>query len=100
MRCTTYSFPCTSDLAKQWQVPLAAIIKPFATVPKNEVCMLDHCHWSLSFNIKYYVITHRQNKVVYHQYTSGSLVTYTLIAIITPLKIKTAFNTVYMIAVF
>ncbi|KAG7330144.1 hypothetical protein KOW79_006366 [Hemibagrus wyckioides] len=36
MRCTTYSFPCTSDLAKQWQVPLAAIIKPFATVPKNE----------------------------------------------------------------
>ncbi|XP_027025074.1 protein transport protein Sec24D isoform X1 [Tachysurus fulvidraco] len=36
IRCTTYSFPCTSDLAKQWQVPLAAIIKPFATVPKNE----------------------------------------------------------------
>ncbi|TSL34588.1 Protein transport protein Sec24D [Bagarius yarrelli] len=36
IRCTTNSFPCTSDLAKQWQVPLAAIIKPFATVPKNE----------------------------------------------------------------
>ncbi|XP_010888553.3 protein transport protein Sec24D [Esox lucius] len=36
MRCTTYSFPCTADLAKQCQVPLATIIKPFATVPKNE----------------------------------------------------------------
>ncbi|XP_017569438.1 protein transport protein Sec24D [Pygocentrus nattereri] len=36
MRCTTYSFPCSSDLAKQCQVPLATIIKPFATVPKNE----------------------------------------------------------------
>ncbi|XP_051561432.1 protein transport protein Sec24D-like isoform X3 [Myxocyprinus asiaticus] len=36
MRCTTYSFPCTADLAKQCKVPLAAIIKPFATVPKNE----------------------------------------------------------------
>ncbi|KAK1797032.1 hypothetical protein P4O66_008420 [Electrophorus voltai] len=36
MRCTTYSFPCTSDLAKQCQVPLATIIKPLASVPKNE----------------------------------------------------------------
>nr|XP_006630063.1 PREDICTED: protein transport protein Sec24D [Lepisosteus oculatus] len=36
MRCTAYSFPCTSDLAKQCQVPLATIIKPFATIPKNE----------------------------------------------------------------
>uniref|UniRef100_A0A4W5R2B9 SEC24 homolog D, COPII coat complex component n=1 Tax=Hucho hucho TaxID=62062 RepID=A0A4W5R2B9_9TELE len=36
MRCTTYSFPCTADLAKQCQVPLGAIIKPFAKVPKNE----------------------------------------------------------------
>ncbi|XP_064200940.1 protein transport protein Sec24D-like isoform X1 [Anguilla rostrata] len=36
MRCTTNSFPCTSDLAKQCQVPLAAIIRPFATIPKNE----------------------------------------------------------------
>ncbi|XP_073691720.1 protein transport protein Sec24D isoform X4 [Garra rufa] len=36
MRCTTYSFPCTADLAKQCKVPLAAILKPFATVPKNE----------------------------------------------------------------
>ncbi|XP_051580009.1 protein transport protein Sec24D-like isoform X1 [Myxocyprinus asiaticus] len=36
MRCTTYTFPCTADLAKQCKVPLAAIIKPFATVPKNQ----------------------------------------------------------------
>ncbi|KAJ8382885.1 hypothetical protein SKAU_G00036630 [Synaphobranchus kaupii] len=36
MRCTANSFPCTSDLAKQWRVPLAAIIRPFATIPKNE----------------------------------------------------------------
>ncbi|XP_069561249.1 protein transport protein Sec24D [Brachyistius frenatus] len=36
IRCTTYSLPCTADLAKQCQVPLAAIIKPFASLPKNE----------------------------------------------------------------
>ncbi|XP_046904883.1 protein transport protein Sec24D [Hypomesus transpacificus] len=36
MRCTTYTFPSTADLAKQCQVPLATIIKPFATLPKNE----------------------------------------------------------------
>ncbi|KAK9524686.1 hypothetical protein VZT92_017057 [Zoarces viviparus] len=36
MRCTTYSLPCTADLAKQCQVPLACIIKPFANLPKNE----------------------------------------------------------------
>ncbi|KAM9837006.1 protein transport protein Sec24D [Aulostomus maculatus] len=36
IRCTTYTLPCTIDLAKQCQVPLAAIIKPFATLPKNE----------------------------------------------------------------
>ncbi|XP_070710990.1 protein transport protein Sec24D [Pempheris klunzingeri] len=36
MRCTTYSLPCTADLAKQCQVPLATIIKPFASLPKNE----------------------------------------------------------------
>uniref|UniRef100_A0A8C9U2Q2 SEC24 homolog D, COPII coat complex component n=1 Tax=Scleropages formosus TaxID=113540 RepID=A0A8C9U2Q2_SCLFO len=36
IRCTTYCFPCTADLAKQCQVPLAAVIKPFAAVPKNE----------------------------------------------------------------
>eukprot|EP00064_Thunnus_orientalis_P001441 superscaffoldBa00000098_g1444 len=37
MRCTSYSLPCTIDLAKQCQVPLATIIKPFASLPKNEV---------------------------------------------------------------
>ncbi|KAL4640308.1 protein transport protein Sec24D isoform X1 [Arapaima gigas] len=44
MRCTTYSFPCTSDLAKQCQVPLATVIKPFAVVPKNETPLytVDH----------------------------------------------------------
>uniref|UniRef100_A0A3Q3WET3 Uncharacterized protein n=1 Tax=Mola mola TaxID=94237 RepID=A0A3Q3WET3_MOLML len=36
MRCTTYSLPCTADLAKQCQVPLATVIKPFANLPKNE----------------------------------------------------------------
>ncbi|XP_044537049.1 protein transport protein Sec24D-like [Gracilinanus agilis] len=36
IRCTTYCFPATSDMAKQSQLPLAAIIKPFATVPPNE----------------------------------------------------------------
>ncbi|KAG2466653.1 SC24D protein, partial [Polypterus senegalus] len=36
IRCTTYCFPCTADLAKQCQVPLAAIIKPLAKVAQNE----------------------------------------------------------------
>nr|XP_045370942.1 protein transport protein Sec24D isoform X2 [Camelus bactrianus] len=36
IRCTTYCFPCTSDMAKQAQLPLAAVIKPFATIPSNE----------------------------------------------------------------
>ncbi|XP_026153717.1 protein transport protein Sec24D [Mastacembelus armatus] len=36
IRCTTYTLPCTADLAKQCQVPLASIIKPFASLPKNE----------------------------------------------------------------
>ncbi|XP_040037062.2 protein transport protein Sec24D [Gasterosteus aculeatus] len=36
MRCTTYSLPCTADLAKQCQVPLASIIKPLANLPENE----------------------------------------------------------------
>ncbi|XP_069878605.1 protein transport protein Sec24D [Dipodomys merriami] len=36
IRCTTYCFPCTSDMAKQAQIPLAAVIKPFATIPSNE----------------------------------------------------------------
>ncbi|XP_068163753.1 protein transport protein Sec24D [Antennarius striatus] len=44
MRCTTYSLPCTADLAKQCQVPLATIIKPFASLPKNEnpLFVVDH----------------------------------------------------------
>ncbi|XP_038625074.1 protein transport protein Sec24D [Tachyglossus aculeatus] len=36
IRCTTYCFPASSDMAKQAQVPLAAVIKPFATIPANE----------------------------------------------------------------
>ncbi|XP_045687172.1 protein transport protein Sec24D [Phyllostomus hastatus] len=36
IRCTTYCFPSTSDMAKQAQVPLAAVITPFAAVPPNE----------------------------------------------------------------
>ncbi|XP_061769503.1 protein transport protein Sec24D [Nerophis ophidion] len=36
MRCTTYCLPSTSDLAQQCQVPLACIVKPFASLPKNE----------------------------------------------------------------
>ncbi|XP_031440688.1 protein transport protein Sec24D [Clupea harengus] len=44
MRCTSYTFPCTSDLAKQCQVPLATIIKPLATIPKTEspLFMVNH----------------------------------------------------------
>ncbi|XP_028999109.1 protein transport protein Sec24D [Betta splendens] len=36
IRSTTYTLPCTADLAKQCQVPLASIIRPFASLPKNE----------------------------------------------------------------
>ncbi|KAG8592998.1 hypothetical protein GDO81_000692 [Engystomops pustulosus] len=36
IRCTAYCFPTTSDMAKQSQIPLAAIIKPLAEVPPNE----------------------------------------------------------------
>ncbi|XP_018418437.1 PREDICTED: protein transport protein Sec24D isoform X2 [Nanorana parkeri] len=36
IRCTTYCFPTTSDMAKQAQVPLAAVIKPLAVVPPDE----------------------------------------------------------------
>ncbi|KAM9329406.1 protein transport protein Sec24D [Gastrophryne carolinensis] len=36
IRCTTYCFPTSSDMAKQAQIPLAAIIKPLAVVPPNE----------------------------------------------------------------
>ncbi|NXY12993.1 SC24D protein, partial [Atrichornis clamosus] len=36
IRCTTYCFPVTSDMAKQARIPLAAVIQPFAIVPPNE----------------------------------------------------------------
>ncbi|KAJ8416117.1 hypothetical protein AAFF_G00381390 [Aldrovandia affinis] len=36
VRCTAYNMPCTSDMAKQTQVPLAAVIKPLATLPQGE----------------------------------------------------------------
>uniref|UniRef100_A0A4W4F156 SEC24 homolog C, COPII coat complex component n=1 Tax=Electrophorus electricus TaxID=8005 RepID=A0A4W4F156_ELEEL len=42
IRCTAYNMPCTSDMAKQSQVPLAAVIKPLATLPLDEVRHLDH----------------------------------------------------------
>ncbi|KAG5855226.1 hypothetical protein ANANG_G00046840 [Anguilla anguilla] len=35
VRCTAYSVPCTSDMAKQSQVPLAAVIKPLAALPRT-----------------------------------------------------------------
>ncbi|XP_026996265.2 protein transport protein Sec24C isoform X2 [Tachysurus fulvidraco] len=44
IRCTTYNMPCTSDMAKQSQVPLAAVIKPLATLPpdENPPYLVDH----------------------------------------------------------
>ncbi|OPJ75774.1 protein transport protein Sec24D [Patagioenas fasciata monilis] len=36
IRCTTYCFPSSSDMAKQARIPLAAVIQPFAIVPTNE----------------------------------------------------------------
>ncbi|XP_068875480.1 protein transport protein Sec24C isoform X2 [Aphelocoma coerulescens] len=44
IRCTSYNIPCTSDMAKQSQVPLAAIIKPLATLPPEETLpyLVDH----------------------------------------------------------
>ncbi|XP_069836706.1 protein transport protein Sec24C isoform X3 [Dendropsophus ebraccatus] len=44
IRCTSYNFPATSDMAKQSQVPLAAVIKPLATLPSDESppCVVDH----------------------------------------------------------
>ncbi|XP_077156567.1 protein transport protein Sec24D [Paroedura picta] len=35
IRCTAYCFPSSADMAKQAQIPLAAIIKPFASVLPN-----------------------------------------------------------------
>ncbi|XP_076154025.1 protein transport protein Sec24C [Alosa pseudoharengus] len=44
IRCTAYNVPCTSDMSKQSQVPLAAVIKPLATLPPDEVppYIVDH----------------------------------------------------------
>ncbi|KAL6475430.1 hypothetical protein MHYP_G00164700 [Metynnis hypsauchen] len=44
IRCTAYNMPCTSDMAKQSQVPLAAVIKPLATLPpdENSPYIVDH----------------------------------------------------------
>ncbi|NXK38890.1 SC24C protein, partial [Piprites chloris] len=44
IRCTSYNIPCTSDMAKQSQVPLAAVIKPLATLPPEETLpyLVDH----------------------------------------------------------
>ncbi|NXG42172.1 SC24D protein, partial [Psilopogon haemacephalus] len=36
IRCTTYCFPSSSEMAKQTRIPLAAVIQPFAVVPPNE----------------------------------------------------------------
>ncbi|XP_045065797.1 protein transport protein Sec24C-like isoform X2 [Coregonus clupeaformis] len=44
IRCTAYNMPCTADMAKQSQVPLAAVIKPLATLPPDETppYIVDH----------------------------------------------------------
>ncbi|XP_028285951.1 protein transport protein Sec24C isoform X1 [Parambassis ranga] len=44
VRCTAYNMPCTADMAKQSQVPLAAVIKPLATLPQDETppYLVDH----------------------------------------------------------
>ncbi|XP_075889634.1 protein transport protein Sec24C isoform X4 [Nelusetta ayraudi] len=44
VRCTAYNMPCTADMAKQSQVPLAAVIKPLATLPPDESppYLVDH----------------------------------------------------------
>lgn len=49
VRCTAYNMPCTADMAKQSQVPLAAVIKPLATLPPDEVSEAPpHPSFSLS----------------------------------------------------
>nr|XP_023659096.1 protein transport protein Sec24C-like isoform X3 [Paramormyrops kingsleyae] len=44
IRCTAYNVPCTADMAKQTQVPLAAMIKPLAELPPDEAppYIVDH----------------------------------------------------------
>ncbi|XP_078094614.1 protein transport protein Sec24C-like [Mustelus asterias] len=36
VRCTTYTFPSSQELAKLSHLPLAAIVKPLATLPEEE----------------------------------------------------------------
>ncbi|XP_018421524.1 PREDICTED: protein transport protein Sec24C isoform X3 [Nanorana parkeri] len=44
IRCSSYNFPASADMAKQSQVPLTAVIKPLATLPSDEAppCVVDH----------------------------------------------------------
>ncbi|XP_026078174.1 protein transport protein Sec24C-like isoform X2 [Carassius auratus] len=44
IRCTAYNMPSNSDMAKQSQVPLAAVIKPLAPLPADETppYLVDH----------------------------------------------------------
>uniref|UniRef100_A0AAQ5X7G0 SEC24 homolog C, COPII coat complex component n=1 Tax=Amphiprion ocellaris TaxID=80972 RepID=A0AAQ5X7G0_AMPOC len=44
VRCTAYNMPCTADMAKQSQVPLAAVVKPLAMLPPDETppYLVDH----------------------------------------------------------
>ncbi|XP_068438888.1 protein transport protein Sec24C isoform X4 [Clinocottus analis] len=44
VRCTAYNMPCTAEMAKQSQVPLAAVIKALATLPPDETppYLVDH----------------------------------------------------------
>ncbi|XP_055518262.1 LOW QUALITY PROTEIN: protein transport protein Sec24C-like [Leucoraja erinacea] len=36
IRCTTYTFPCSPEMAKLSNLPLAAVVKPLATLPEGE----------------------------------------------------------------
>ncbi|XP_038641637.1 protein transport protein Sec24C-like isoform X2 [Scyliorhinus canicula] len=44
VRCTTYTFPCSQEMAQLSHLPLAAIVKPLATLPEEEVPvqLVDH----------------------------------------------------------
>ncbi|XP_072342002.1 protein transport protein Sec24C-like isoform X2 [Scyliorhinus torazame] len=44
VRCTTYAFPCSQEMAQLSHLPLAAIVKPLATLPEEEgpVHLVDH----------------------------------------------------------
>lgn len=72
IRCTTYSLPCTADLAKQCQVPMACIIKPLASVPKDEVicfsskilCQFSHLKRACLFIFRYQLNTSQKQQGV------------------------------------